>query len=83
MIVASESGFRVARRASSSSSETPAPSCLRSSMMPSSKHQVRVQVGMSTATSSYVFLLDSFSTKIATAAESLSIHWICSADEVS
>ena len=52
-------------------------------MMPSSKTHTRVTVGMSTATSSKVFLFFSLSRKTATEPESLSIHWICSADEVS
>ena len=83
MMVATDSGERVARRASRSWSETWAPSCLSWSMIPSSKHHTRVTVGMSTDTSSKVLLFFSLSRNTATEAESLSIHWICSADEVS
>ena len=52
-------------------------------MMPSSKTHTRVTLGMSTETSSKVFLFFSLSRNTATDPESLSIHWICSAEEVS
>ena len=83
MIVATESGVRVPRRDSSSSSETCFPSSLSWSMMPSSKTQTRVTDGISTETSSNVRLFFSLSRNTATEPESLSIHWICSAEDVS
>ena len=83
MIVASDSGLRVARRRSSSSSEMPAPAAARVSSAPSSKIHARVQSGRRSATSSKTFLFLALSRNTPTALESPRIHSTCSAEEVS
>ena len=83
MMVASESGVRVARRASSSSSETSAPAALSESTAPSSKIHTFATLGRLSATSSKTALFLALSRNTATASESDRIHWTCSAEDVS